>query len=53
LASNISNDNLEHLLPAFNISQMRDKLYCRFWKSANQSCLWRHTSGVAPILREI
>jgi len=40
-------------LSAFNISQMHDKLGCWFWRPGNGSCLWRHTSMVARILREI
>jgi len=43
----------EALLPALNISQMHDKLGCWFWRPGNGSYLWRHTSVVARILREI
>jgi len=35
LASNILNDNLETLSPAFNIFQMHDKLCC-FWRSGTR-----------------
>jgi len=44
-ASNISNDNLETLKPAFNISQMHDKLCCGFWRVGNVLFMTTHTRG--------
>jgi len=38
-----ANDNLEALLPAFNISQLHDELGCWFWRPGNWKCWWRHS----------
>ena len=37
-------DNLQALQPAFNISQIYDKLCCYFWRPGNGSCWWRHNA---------
>jgi len=51
LASNILNDNLETLQPAFNISQMHDKLCCFF--DGRVTRVVYDTPVVARILCEI